>query len=112
MTPATERLETVIVGAGQAGLSVGHHLAERNRPFLIVDSNGRVGDNWRRHWDSLRLYSRACLDGLPGVPFPAPRLELPDEGRDRGLLRYRTIRKLAVLAWPLCPARRGTALMR
>jgi putative flavoprotein involved in K+ transport len=72
MTATTQRLETVIVGAGQAGLSVGHHLARRDRPFLIVHANERVGDNWRKHWDSLRLYSPACLDGLPGMPFPAP----------------------------------------
>jgi len=84
MTPATERLETIIVGAGQAGLSVGHHLAKRDRPFLILDANGRVGDNWRRHWDSLRLYSPACLDELPGMPFPAPAWSFPtkDETAD------------------------------
>ena len=84
MTPATERLETVIVGAGQAGLSVAHHLAKRGRPFLIVDANERVGDNWRRHWDSLRLYSPACLDGLPGMAFPAPPWSFPtkDETAD------------------------------
>jgi len=55
MTGDTEHFETVVVGAGQAGLSVGHHLAKRDRPFLILDANERVGDNWRRHWDSLRL---------------------------------------------------------
>jgi putative flavoprotein involved in K+ transport len=84
MTPATERLETVIVGAGQAGLSVAHHLAKRGRPFLIVDANERVGDNWRRHWDSLRLYSPACLDGLPGMAFPASPWSFPtkDETAD------------------------------
>jgi putative flavoprotein involved in K+ transport len=77
MTSTTERHETVIVGAGQAGLSVGYHLAKRDRPFLIVDANERVGDNWRRHWDSLRLYSPARLDGLPGMPFPAPPWSVP-----------------------------------
>jgi putative flavoprotein involved in K+ transport len=77
MTGDAERVETVIVGAGQAGLSVGHHLAKRDRPFLILDANERVGDNWRRHWDSLRLYSPACLDGLPGMPFPAPAWSFP-----------------------------------
>jgi putative flavoprotein involved in K+ transport len=84
MTPATERVETVIIGAGQAGLAVGHHLARRERPFLIVDANKRVGDNWRRHWDSLRLYSPACLDALPGMPFPAPAWSFPtkDETAD------------------------------
>ena len=77
MTGDSERFETVIVGAGQAGLSLGHHLAKRDRPFLILDANERLGDNWRRHWDSLRLYSPACLDGLPGMPFPAPAWSFP-----------------------------------
>jgi putative flavoprotein involved in K+ transport len=81
---ATERFETVVVGAGQAGLSVGHHLAKRDRSFLILDANLRVGDNWRRHWDSLRLFSPACLDGLPGMAFPAPAWSFPtkDETAD------------------------------
>jgi putative flavoprotein involved in K+ transport len=73
----TERTETVVVGAGQAGLATGYHLAERNRPFVILDEQQRVGDNWRRHYDSLRLYSPARLDGLPGMPFPAPPWTFP-----------------------------------
>jgi putative flavoprotein involved in K+ transport len=77
VTAAAERVETVIVGAGQAGLSVGHHLAKRGRPFLILDELRRVGDNWRRHYDSLRLYSPARLDGLPGMRFPAPSWTFP-----------------------------------
>jgi putative flavoprotein involved in K+ transport len=74
---ATERVETAIVGAGQAGLATGYHLAKRDRPFLILDEQGRVGDNWRRHYDSLRLYSPARLDGLPGMTFPAPAGTFP-----------------------------------
>ena len=77
MTPHADEIETVIVGAGQAGLSVGHHLAKRGRPFVILDEQQRVGDNWRRYYDSLRLYSPACLDGLPGMPFPAPAWTFP-----------------------------------
>ena len=38
-------------------------------------------------WDSLRLYSPAFRDGLPGMPFPAPRTDVPDEGRDGRLPR-------------------------
>ena len=81
---AAEHIETVVIGAGQAGLSVGHHLARRGRPFVILDGNERVGDNWRRHWDSLRLFSPARLDGLPGMPFPAPAWSFPtkDETAD------------------------------
>ena len=77
MSIATERVETAIVGAGQAGLSTGYHLAKRNRPFLVLDEQRRVGDNWRRHYDSLRLYSPARLDGLPGMPFPASATTFP-----------------------------------
>jgi putative flavoprotein involved in K+ transport len=78
---ATEHTETVVIGAGQAGLSVGYHLARRGRPFVILDANKNVGDNWRRHWDSLRLYSPARYDGLPGLPFPAPAWSWP--GKDQ-----------------------------
>ncbi|MEV6211517.1 NAD(P)-binding domain-containing protein [Kitasatospora sp. NPDC051914] len=76
-----ERHETVIIGAGQAGLSVGHHLAKRGREFVILDGSDRIGDNWRSHWDSLRLYSPARYDGLPGMRFPAPGWSFP--GKDQ-----------------------------
>ena len=72
-------IETLIVGAGQAGLSTGYHLKRRGRPFLIVDANGRVGDNWRHQWDTLRLYTQAKYDRLPGLPFPAPRWHCPQK---------------------------------
>jgi putative flavoprotein involved in K+ transport len=70
MDGTTERIETVVIGGSQAGLSVGYHLAGANRPFVILDANERVGDAWRKRWDSLRLFSPARLDGLPGRPFP------------------------------------------
>jgi putative flavoprotein involved in K+ transport len=70
-------IETAIIGAGQAGLATAYHLQRRGRPCLILDSNSRVGDNWRSHWDSLRLYSPAGYDSLPGMPFPAPRWSYP-----------------------------------
>lgn len=75
--PTTERTETAVIGAGQAGLAVGHHLQRRGRPFVILDANPRIGDNWRCHWDSLRLYSPADRDGLPGMDFPAPPFSFP-----------------------------------
>jgi putative flavoprotein involved in K+ transport len=71
------RVETVIVGGGQAGLTVGYHLARRDRPFLILDADQRAGDAWRRRWDSLRLFTPARYSGLPGWPFPAPPFSHP-----------------------------------
>ena len=84
---AHEDVETLIIGAGQAGLATGYHLARAGREFLIVDAEERVGDGWRRQWDTLRLYSPARYDGLPGMPFPAPAMVLPREGRGGRLLR-------------------------
>src|SRR5215217_5451963 len=66
-----EQIETVIIGAGQSGLSVGYHLSRRSVPFVILEANQRVGDTWRRRWDSLRLFTPARFDGIDGLPFPA-----------------------------------------
>lgn len=72
-----EEIETVIIGAGQAGLSVGYHLARRGAPFVILEANQRIGDTWRRRWDSLRLFTPARFDGLDGLPFPASANAFP-----------------------------------
>ena len=77
---STEHIETVIIGAGQAGLATGYHLQRCGRPFVILDGNERVGDGWRQQWDSLRLFSPARFDGLPGMAFPAPPWSYP--GKD------------------------------
>jgi putative flavoprotein involved in K+ transport len=44
---------------------------------VVLDENGRVGDSWRTRWDSLRLFTPARYDGLPGWRFPAPRGSFP-----------------------------------
>jgi putative flavoprotein involved in K+ transport len=72
-----ERIHTVVIGGGQAGLSVGYHLARRGIPFVILEASPRVGDSWRQRWDSLRLFTPARFDGLDGMPFPAPRHSFP-----------------------------------
>lgn len=62
-----EYIQTVVIGAGQAGLSAGYHLKRLGLPFAILDGNERVGDAWRHRWDSLRLFSPARFDSLPGM---------------------------------------------
>jgi putative flavoprotein involved in K+ transport len=76
-TAGSEYFETVIIGGGQAGLSVGYHLKKQGRPFVILDANERIGDAWRKRWDSLRLFTPARHDGLAGWRFPAPALSFP-----------------------------------
>lgn len=68
---APQRVETVVIGGGQAGLAMGFYLAQHDRSFLILDAGSRVGDAWRHRWDSLRLFTPAGLSDLPGMPFPA-----------------------------------------
>ena len=80
------RVETVIVGGGQAGLAVGYHLARRDRPFVILDADQRTGDAWRRRWDSLRLFTPARYSGLSGLPFPAPAWSFPTRDQVAGYL--------------------------
>jgi putative flavoprotein involved in K+ transport len=74
-TPPIDRgelLDVLVIGAGQAGLALGHHLVRRGADFLLVDAGPEIGSSWRTRWDSLRLFSPAQYDSLPGLPFPAP----------------------------------------
>lgn len=66
----TERYEVLVVGAGQAGLAIGYFLARQGRDFAILEAAGEPAASWRGRWDSLRLFTPAGYDGLPGLPFP------------------------------------------
>ena len=57
--------------------SVGYHLAKQGRPFVILDANERIGDAWRKRWDSLRLFTPAKFDGAAGMPFPGAAASFP-----------------------------------
>src|SRR5690349_15262531 len=72
-----ETIDTVVIGGGQAGLSMGHHLARQGVRFTILDAHQRIGDSWRQRWDSLRLFSPARFDGLNGMPFPGDPYGFP-----------------------------------
>lgn len=66
----TKRISTLVIGGGQAGLTMGYQLAKRKIPFQILDAHARIGDAWRKRWDSLRLFTPARYVGLPGLTFP------------------------------------------
>ena len=92
-----ERIQTVVIGAGQAGLSVGYHLARRGLSFVILDANARVGDNWRKRWDSLRLFTPARYDGLAGMAFPGSPTAFPTKNEMADFLEaYATRFKLPI----------------
>jgi putative flavoprotein involved in K+ transport len=72
--------DTIVVGAGQAGLAAGYHLRDAGLRFIMLDASQEVGTSWQRRWDSLRLFTPARYNGLPGLPFPGERYALP--GKD------------------------------
>src|SRR5262245_8481814 len=78
-----ERVGTLVIGAGQSGLAACYHLAKRGLPFVIVDADARIGDHWRNHWASLKLFTPARSNGLPGMAFPGPSYHWPT-GREMG----------------------------
>ena len=68
-----EYVETLVIGGGQAGLSMGYQLSRRDLHYKIVDANPRIGDVWRNRWDSFRLFTPNRLNRLPGMRFPGYR---------------------------------------
>ena len=63
--------EVIVVGSGQAGLSIASRLKQQDIDTLIVDKNERVGDNWRNRYHSLKLHNQTHVNHLPYMPFPS-----------------------------------------
>jgi len=72
-----EPFDVVVVGGGQAGLAAAWHLREQGRRFLVLEAAAELGHTWRTRWHSLRLFTPAEHDALPGLPFPAPAGSYP-----------------------------------
>ena len=70
--PAGGLLDVVVVGGSQAGLAMAWHLAQRGLRFVVLEAGPEVGHVWRNRWDSLKLFTPAQYDALPGMAFPAP----------------------------------------
>ena len=70
--PGEQRLDVVVVGGSQAGLAMAWHLAQQGRRFVVLEAAPELGHTWRSRWDSLKLFTPAQYDALPGMAFPAP----------------------------------------
>ena len=81
-TSTIERVTTVVIGAGHAGLAASHFLSERSIDHVVLE-RGEVANSWRRErWDSLRLLTPNWQSRLPGPSLRRPgSRRLHDDGR-------------------------------
>ena len=68
---STEAVDTLIVGAGPAGLAVAGRLARAGRSYRLLEAADRIADSWERHYDRLHLHTIKQYSALPHLPFPA-----------------------------------------
>jgi putative flavoprotein involved in K+ transport len=78
MNVTTQSRDVIVVGGGQAGLAIGYFLAEQGRRFTVLEAADTLAAAWRARWDSLRLFTPARYDSLPGRPFPGDPDHYPD----------------------------------
>ena len=65
-----QHLDVAVIGAGQAGLAIGHLLSQQGRRFVILERANEIAPAWRERWDSLTLFTPRRYSALPGFPFP------------------------------------------
>ena len=59
----------IVIGAGQAGLSMGYYLKQSGLSFIILDKANKIGEVWRNRYDSLTLFTTQVYSSLPGLPL-------------------------------------------
>jgi putative flavoprotein involved in K+ transport len=87
LPPSIIRTDTVIIGAGQAGLAAAYYLQRRGVDFRLLDGASAAGAAWAGRYESLRLFSPAWVSGLPGRPWPGNPLHYPTRDETLTYLR-------------------------
>jgi len=67
---SSDHFDVVVIGAGQAGLTMGRLLAQQRHRFVVLEAADAIGAAWRTRWDSLRLFTPRRYSALAGLPFP------------------------------------------
>ncbi len=71
-----ENIETVVIGGGQAGLSISHFLSQAGREHIVLEKSSQVADVWRNHrWDSFTLVTPNWAFRLPDAEYTGPEPE-------------------------------------
>ena len=88
---------TIIIGAGQAGLSAGYYLKQHGVDSLIIDRNLTVGEQWRQRFTGLTLFTPNNMNSLPGFSAPISKgnYQTKDEFADY-LYQYSQVNNLPV----------------
>lgn len=73
--------EVLVIGGGQCGLAAGRYLQKEGFDFLILDKNKHIGDNWRKRYDSLSLFTPASLSALPELPMALAPKSRPNKNQ-------------------------------
>lgn len=96
---ADQIFDTLVIGGGQTGLTVGYELAKTGRTFVILDASERVGDSWRKRWDSLVLFTPSGFFEIPGMDTPSPADHFPSKDETADLIeKYAIDHGLPVLS--------------
>src|SRR5690606_24371460 len=77
----------IVIGAGQAGIAAALALQERGLRPLVLEAGDDTAGSWPHYYDSLRLFTPAHLDGLPGRPFPGDPNRYPTRDEVADYLR-------------------------
>jgi putative flavoprotein involved in K+ transport len=75
--PGKAVYDVIVIGGGQAGLSVGYYLRRTGLDYVILDGQSEPGGAWLHGWDSLQLFSPAQWSSIPGWLFPGKHDRYP-----------------------------------
>lgn len=67
--------DTIVIGAGQAGISVGYYLRKSKQKFIILDKSHEVGESWKNRYDSLVLFTSRMYSSLPGMQLEGDKMD-------------------------------------
>ncbi len=80
--------DLLIIGAGQAGLTMGYYLRDAKLSYLLLDQDDSVGDSWRKRYDSLKLFTPRAYSKLPGFAFSGDQEECPTKDETANYLEH------------------------
>ncbi|WP_276734125.1 NAD(P)/FAD-dependent oxidoreductase [Bacillus sp. (in: firmicutes)] len=71
--------DTIVIGAGQAGISIGYYLKQSEQKFIILDKSDEVGESWKDRYDSLVLFTSRMYSSLPGMHLEGEKHGFPSK---------------------------------